>query len=62
MESHQARALLNRFPALQHACDLDMFVLFARDPRTLMAIEPRARLLGYQLNESLGRWMSWRRG
>lgn len=58
MESHQARALLNRFPALQRACDLDMFVFFAQDPRTLMAIEPRGRLLGYPFNESLGRWMS----
>jgi hypothetical protein len=51
MQLHQARALLNRFPALQRACDLDLFVFLAKHPRTLMAREHLARLLGYQFDE-----------
>jgi hypothetical protein len=47
----QAHILLNRIPALQHPCDLDLLVFFAKHPRTLMTSEQLARLLGYQLNE-----------
>lgn len=47
----QALTLLNRVPTLQRPCDLDLLVFFAKHPRTLMASEQLARLLGYQLNE-----------
>jgi hypothetical protein len=47
----QAHILLNRIPALQRPCDLDLLVFFAKHPRTLMTSEQLARLLGYQLNE-----------
>ena len=47
-----ARTLLNRIPAaVQHSCDLDLLVFFARHPRTLMTSEDLARLLGYELKE-----------
>jgi hypothetical protein len=47
----QARTLLNRIPALQRPCDLDLLVFFAKHPRILMSSEQLAQLLGYQLNE-----------
>ena len=50
-EIDQARTLLTRIPALERPCDLDLFVFFAKHPRTLMASDQLARLLGYQLNE-----------
>ena len=47
-----ARTLLNRVPAaVQHACDLDLVVFFARHSRTLMTGEDLARLLGYEIKE-----------
>jgi hypothetical protein len=46
-----ARALLNRIPALQRPCDLDLLVFFARHWRTLVSSEQLARLLGYPLKE-----------
>ena len=36
---------------VQNPCDLDLLLFFARHPRTLMASEHLARLLGYQLRE-----------
>ena len=47
----QARALLRRVPALQHPCDLDLLVFFAKHPRALMSSEQLAQLLGYPLKE-----------
>jgi len=46
-----AGRLLERLPALQRPCDLDLLVFFANHPRTLMSSEQLAQLLGYQLNE-----------
>ncbi len=48
---NEARVLLDRLPALERPCDLDLLVFFARHPRTLMRSEQLARLLGYELNE-----------
>ena len=45
------RTLLERLPALQRPCDLDLLVFFAQHQRTLMSSEQLARLLGYQLKE-----------
>lgn len=47
----QARALLKCVPALQHPCDLDLLVFFAKHPRALMSSEQLAQLLGYPLSE-----------
>jgi hypothetical protein len=47
----RARELLAQVPALQHPCDLDLFMFFAKHPRTLIASEQLARMLGYQLKE-----------
>lgn len=46
-----ARTLLNRIPALQRPCDLDLLVFFAKHWRTLLSCEQLARLLGYPLKE-----------
>ena len=46
-----ARALLERLPALQRPCDLDLLVFFAQHMRTLMSSEQLARLLGYPIKE-----------
>ena len=46
-----ARTLLNRLPALQRPCDLDLLVFFARHWRALLSTEQLARLLGYPLKE-----------
>jgi hypothetical protein len=46
-----ARALLDRIPELQRPCDLDLLMFFAKHPRTLIAGEQLAQLLGYQLSE-----------
>jgi hypothetical protein len=51
MTMDQTRQLLNQIPALQRPCDLDLFVFFAKHPRTLLASEQLARLLGYPLAE-----------
>ena len=51
MQIDPARTLLDRIPALQRPCDLDLLVFFAKHPRTLIASEHLARLLGYKLNE-----------
>jgi hypothetical protein len=50
-EIDHARTLLNRIPALQRPCDLDLLVFFAKHSRALLASEQLAQLLGYQLNE-----------
>ena len=46
-----ARTLLERLPALQRPCDLDLLVFFAQHMRTLMSSEQLARLLGYPITE-----------
>ena len=46
-----ARTLLNRIPALQRPCDLDLLVFFARHWRALLSSDQLARLLGYPLKE-----------
>ena len=46
-----AGRLLERLPALQRPCDLDLLMFFAQHGRTLMSSEQLARLLGYPLNE-----------
>jgi hypothetical protein len=51
MKLDPAQTLLNHIPGLQRPCELDLFVFFAKHPRTLMTSEQLARLLGYQLNE-----------
>jgi hypothetical protein len=45
------RALLNRMPALERPCDLDLLVFFARHWRILVSSEQLALLLGYPLRE-----------
>lgn len=50
-KDEHARALLMRLPALQHPCDLDLLVFFAKHRRALMSSEQLAQLLGYPLNE-----------
>jgi hypothetical protein len=45
----QARVLLEHIPAVRRRCDLDLLMFFAKHPRTLMASEQLARLLGYEL-------------
>jgi hypothetical protein len=47
----EARILLSRIPPLYHPSDLDLLVFFAKHPRTLMASEQLARLLGYKITD-----------
>ena len=47
-ENH-ARVLLGHIPTLLRRCDLDLLMFFAKHPRTLMASEQLAKLLGYEL-------------
>ena len=51
IEDDSARTLLERLPALQRPCDLDLLVFFAQHRRTLMSSEQLARLLGYPIKE-----------
>lgn len=46
-----AHTLLKSLPVLQHTCDLDLLVFFAKHPRTLLSTEQLAQLLGYQVSE-----------
>jgi hypothetical protein len=48
---HRARTVLTQVPALECASDLDLAVFFAAFPRTFLASEQLARLLGYQITE-----------
>jgi hypothetical protein len=48
MKSDHAQRLLDRIGVLQHPCDLDLLIFFARHPRTLLASEQLAVLLGYE--------------
>jgi hypothetical protein len=50
-ELDHARELLARVPSLEHPSDLDLFVFFAKHPRTLITSEQLARMLGYPLNQ-----------
>ena len=47
----EARTLLDRAKVLREAADFDLLVFFARHPRTLLASESLAALLGYELND-----------
>ena len=46
-----ARRLLDRIDLLGNPCDLDLLVFFARHPRTLLASEQLAILLGYEFTQ-----------
>jgi hypothetical protein len=46
-----ARGLLDRIDLLENPCDLDLLVFFARHPRTLLASEQLAILLGYEFTQ-----------
>ena len=43
--------LLDRIGLLQHPCDLDLLIFFVRHPRTLLASEQLAVLLGYEFKQ-----------
>lgn len=47
----EARTLLDRASVLHEPADFDLLVFFARHPRTLLASESLAALLGYDLND-----------
>ena len=47
-----ARRLLDRIDLLGNPCDLDLLVFFARHPRTLVASEHLAVLLGYEFTQT----------
>lgn len=47
----EARTLLDRARVLREAADFDLLVFFARHPRTLLASETLAALLGYELKD-----------
>jgi hypothetical protein len=49
LNSEDAQRLLDRVGVIQHPCDLDILVFFARHPRVLLASESLARFLGYDL-------------
>jgi hypothetical protein len=51
MKLDYAKRLLDRIGVLQHPCDLDLLVFFARHPRTLLASEQLAVLLGYEFKQ-----------
>lgn len=50
-QDDEAQTLLSRVAALGHPCDLDLFIFFVKHPRTLMASEQLATLMGYDLNQ-----------
>src|SRR5688572_10367019 len=57
MKPDHAQRLLDRIGVLQHPCDLDLLIFFARHRHTLLANEQIADLLGYdfkQIDASLG--------
>ena len=47
----EARRLLERAHILREPADFDLLVFFARHPRTLLASESLAALLGYELKD-----------
>lgn len=47
---HQARRLLDEL-GVQHLCDIDLLVFFARHPRALLASEQLAAYTGYNLQQ-----------
>ena len=47
----EARTLLDRASVLREPADFDLLVFFARHPRTLLASESLAALLGYELKD-----------
>jgi hypothetical protein len=51
MKPDDAQHLLDRIGVLQHPCDLDLLIFFARHPRTLLASEQLAVLLGYEFKQ-----------
>ena len=51
MTLDHALRLLERIDVLKHPCDLDLLVFFARHPRTLLASQQLAILLGYEFTE-----------
>ena len=51
MKHEDARRLLDRIAVLQHPCDLDLLLFFARHPRALITSEQLAAWLGYELKQ-----------
>ena len=51
IDENRARTLLERLPAIQRLCDLDLLMFFAQHLRTLMSSERLALLLGYPIKE-----------
>lgn len=51
MKPDNAQRLLDRIGVLRHPCDLDLLIFFARHPRTLLASEQLAVLLGYEFTQ-----------
>jgi hypothetical protein len=52
MKRDDASHLLERIGGmLQHPCDLDLLLFFARHPRTLITTEQLAACLGYELKQ-----------
>ena len=49
MTHEEARHLLDQVGVLKNACDLDLFMFFARHPRSLLSSESLAAFLGYEL-------------
>ena len=47
----QIDRLLNQVGVLNHVCDLDLLIFFARHPRSLVSSESLAGLLGWDLKE-----------
>ena len=48
MTLDDARRLLDRIDVLRHPCDLDLLIFFARHPRSLLASQQLAVMLGYE--------------
>ena len=51
MKPDHAQRLLDRIGMFRDPCDFDLLVFFARHPRTLLASERLAVLLGYELGQ-----------
>ena len=51
MKPDDAQRLLDRISVLQHPCDLDLLIFFARHRRTLLANQQIAGFLGYDVEQ-----------
>lgn len=48
MDAQNLSSLLDRIPAIRHACDLDLLLFFYRHPRALLTSEQLVACLGYE--------------